>query len=120
MTQDERLKSNARRLTNYYLKQGRIVRQPCHRCGAAKAEKHHHDYTQVLDVEWLCRLCHRREHVHPTDAAVRYDKAILAGLNPTERRRRERELWHKRHNFGHSGFHVEPKKQPVLIAKTPR
>lgn len=35
----------------------------CERCGKEKRlDAHHRDYSKPLEVEWLCRLCHRREH----------------------------------------------------------
>lgn len=47
---------------NNAVKRGKIVRQPCKECGAPKAHAHHHDYSKPFDVEWLCVVCHRREH----------------------------------------------------------
>jgi uncharacterized Zn finger protein (UPF0148 family) len=44
-----------------------VPAQPCSQCGAAKAERHHHDYSKPLDVVFLCRRCHtiwHREHGH--------------------------------------------------------
>ncbi len=84
---NEREKSNVRRLTNYYQKQGIIVVLPCQRCGNPEAEKHHHDYTKPLDVEWLCRKCHRAEHPRHSD--------ITQPVTAVERRRLERVRWHE-------------------------
>jgi hypothetical protein len=41
---------------------GRILPQPCARCGAKKAEMHHGDYGEPLVVTWLCHRCHMRLH----------------------------------------------------------
>lgn len=54
----------ARQAVLIALRSGRLQRQPCKRCGAAKAQAHHHDYSKLLDVEWLCGCCHRIEHRH--------------------------------------------------------
>jgi hypothetical protein len=43
-------------------KRGKIVPQPCERCGESNADGHHEDYTQPLVVIWLCRPCHVAEH----------------------------------------------------------
>lgn len=45
------------------VKSGRLVRpDACERCGkAGKVEASHDDYDRPLDVEWLCRPCHRRK-----------------------------------------------------------
>jgi hypothetical protein len=41
---------------------GKLVAAPCDVCGAKKVEAHHVDYARPLDVRWLCRPCHLREH----------------------------------------------------------
>lgn len=60
LSTEARWKSNARAYANTYQKRGKLVPQPCH-CGA-KAEKHHHDYSKPLEVEWLCRKHHLEIH----------------------------------------------------------
>lgn len=44
------------------LRRGKLIRKPCEKCGAAKAEMHHEDYTKPLEVNWLCRKCHMDLH----------------------------------------------------------
>jgi hypothetical protein len=41
---------------------GRLVRQPCEKCGA-KAHAHHDDYSKPLDVRWLCPKHHTEHHL---------------------------------------------------------
>lgn len=55
-------KKAARKKFNLAVRDGKIQRQPCHKCGAAEAHGHHHDYSKPFDVEWLCSVCHGREH----------------------------------------------------------
>lgn len=62
LTDEQRLKSNARAYANVNQRRGKLVPQPCERCGAEKAEKHHEDYSKPLEVRWLCRDCHLQEH----------------------------------------------------------
>lgn len=57
-----RLKRVARRKVATEIEAGRLERQPCSECAAAKADAHHHDYTRPLDIAWLCRRCHARGH----------------------------------------------------------
>lgn len=41
---------------------GSLIPKPCERCGVAKVDAHHDDYSKPLDVRWLCRACHTRHH----------------------------------------------------------
>lgn len=43
------------------IRDGRLTRQPCEKCGA-KAEAHHDDYSQPLSVRWLCDFHHKEHH----------------------------------------------------------
>lgn len=52
----------ARRAVQSALRSGELVRQPCERCGTEPAHGHHDDYSQPLDVRWLCRRCHDEHH----------------------------------------------------------
>lgn len=44
------------------IRDGRLVKRPCAGCGSNEVQAHHHDYSKPLDVEWLCFVCHRKEH----------------------------------------------------------
>lgn len=44
------------------IRSGRMTRRPCERCGAAKAQAHHDDYSKPLAVRWLCRKHHNEVH----------------------------------------------------------
>ena len=44
------------------LRLGVLERQPCAVCGDPKAEAHHNDYANPLEVSWLCRTHHRARH----------------------------------------------------------
>ena len=58
------LKKPARRILRYYLEIKEIVRpENCDKCfKKCKPDAHHLDYTKPLDVLWLCKSCHGREH----------------------------------------------------------
>lgn len=56
-------KAKARSKVGNAVRDGKLVRQPCRVCGAAKSQAHHSDYSRPLDVDWLCFKCHR-EHAH--------------------------------------------------------
>lgn len=45
------------------LRSGKLIRQPCERCGAEEnIHAHHEDYSRPLDVNWLCVPCHAQRH----------------------------------------------------------
>lgn len=62
LSEEARLKSNARAYANVNQRRGRLVPRPCEGCGAADVEKHHEDYGQPLAVRWFCRACHLAHH----------------------------------------------------------
>lgn len=61
--------TQARRKTQWAILTGKLVPQPCERCGLAVmaggkrvVHAHHDDYDKPLDVRWLCRPCHWAVH----------------------------------------------------------
>ncbi len=44
------------------LRDGKLVRQPCEKCGNPRVDGHHEDYDKPLEVTWLCRQCHQTHH----------------------------------------------------------
>jgi len=52
----------ARSDLNHAVKQGMMLRKPCEVCGSIKSQAHHHNYDKPLEVKWLCRDCHWKEH----------------------------------------------------------
>jgi hypothetical protein len=59
-------KVKARKLAEYAIRKGRLVRGPCEREGtdcSGEIHAHHDDYSQPLDVRWFCRR-HHEEHHH--------------------------------------------------------
>jgi DNA-directed RNA polymerase subunit RPC12/RpoP len=60
--QSNGLKVKARAAVTNAVRDGRLVKGPCTRCGSTvKVEGHHHDYSLPLEVEWLCFKCHREQ-----------------------------------------------------------
>jgi hypothetical protein len=55
-------KFKARNRLQMALRYGKIIRQPCEKCGAVKVHGHHDDYTKPLDVRWLCQTHHAQHH----------------------------------------------------------
>lgn len=43
------------------IKEGKLTRMPCERCGS-RAIAHHEDYNAPLSVTWLCSLHHYERH----------------------------------------------------------
>ncbi len=44
------------------VRDGRLIRAPCQKCGSHRSEAHHEDYSRPLSVRWLCKLCHEAVH----------------------------------------------------------
>jgi hypothetical protein len=44
------------------VRDGKLIRQPCVVCGELKVHAHHTDYSKKLDVIWLCKDHHMKEH----------------------------------------------------------
>lgn len=59
---NNKLKSLIHSRTNYAIKTGKLIRQPCIDCGAVEVIAHHFDYNQPLNVLWLCEVHHKAWH----------------------------------------------------------
>lgn len=44
------------------IRDGRLIKQPCKRCGNPKSQAHHKDYSKPLNVVWLCQRHHNEVH----------------------------------------------------------
>jgi hypothetical protein len=55
-------KNRARQAVNNAIRDGRIIKQNCEKCGSEKSQAHHSDYRSPLKVMWLCFKHHREEH----------------------------------------------------------
>lgn len=59
---EDRRRSVAHSAVARAIRDGRLVRQPCCRCGTEKTVAHHEDYEKPLEVVWLCQPCHKQRH----------------------------------------------------------
>ncbi len=64
-----RAKQIARAAARHAAQSGKLAKAPCEVCGASKVEAHHDDYSQPLNVRWLCRTHHREHHAAERKAA---------------------------------------------------
>lgn len=57
-------KIKAHRAVSNAIRDGRLIRpDTCEDCGEKKfVEGHHPDYEKMLEVDWLCKICHRSLH----------------------------------------------------------
>lgn len=59
---DTRMAHEARWKVARAIEAGRLVRQPCEKCGNPKSHGHHDDYSKPLQVRWLCKKHHDEHH----------------------------------------------------------
>jgi hypothetical protein len=74
-------KENARILVRRALYHGLLTKSnACHQCNStSRLDGHHPDYTKPLEVEWLCRLCHKRKHIQLRKNELRIIEPIYDG-----------------------------------------
>jgi len=58
LSNEQKLKANARAYANVYLNRGKIKKENCSICGSTESQMHHKDYYKPLEVTWLCRDHH--------------------------------------------------------------
>ena len=75
------LKAAAHFAVMYALKGGHIQRSPCVVCGSEKVQAHHHDYSNPLQLQWLCSL-------HQGHAQRSVEEILLADRFRVKGRRR--------------------------------
>ncbi len=69
--EEKQLMKRAHSAASYAIRMGRLIRQPCEKCGRTDylgkvTEAHHHNGYELdhyLDVQWLCPRCHIDTHV---------------------------------------------------------
>ena len=60
--QKNRWKSIAHNIVRSAIKNAKLLRQPCQRCGKPNAFAHHDDYSKPLEVKWFCNYHHCEYH----------------------------------------------------------
>ncbi len=55
-------KYRATGIVNSAIHNGKLKQLPCEKCGDLKSQGHHEDYSQPLDVIWLCSRHHTARH----------------------------------------------------------
>lgn len=61
-SENHRERIAARQAVKNAIRRGDLSVKPCEKCGEAKSEAHHPDYSKPLEVMWLCRPHHNAEH----------------------------------------------------------
>lgn len=60
--EENTIKRAAHIITGNAIRDGKLIKQPCEKCGELKVEAHHYDYSRPLEVNWLCKKCHAEHH----------------------------------------------------------
>lgn len=66
-----RHKKHAHSMVGHAIRSGKLIKQPCERCGEKNVQAHHEDYTKPLDVLWLCTKHHGERHVQINEEKLR-------------------------------------------------
>jgi hypothetical protein len=61
-TKKDKKKEKARRLIREAVRQGKVIKEPCKKCGEIEVEAHHINYDEPLNVVWLCAKHHKERH----------------------------------------------------------
>lgn len=69
---DKSIQYKARSLCQSAIRNGRLVPQPCEKCGSMPVEAHHEDHYKPLDVTWLCFKCHSMVHGKKPNSETRF------------------------------------------------
>lgn len=83
----KREKANAHRAVFVAIKKGKLQKKPCRDCGSEKVDAHHTDYSKPLDVVWLCRKHHFREHHRPSSSVPKRTMTFRVKASILERLR---------------------------------
>ena len=58
-------KYRAHNMVNNAIRDGKLFKEPCCKCGAEdNTHAHHDDYLKPLNVRWLCAACHHQWHAN--------------------------------------------------------
>jgi len=55
-------KEAARKILQYAVRRGEVIRKNCEVCGSKYSQGHHDNYTKPLEVKWFCSLHHTEYH----------------------------------------------------------
>lgn len=61
--ENNRHKKRANTAVGNAIRDKKLFRKPCEKCGDENSEAHHDDYSKPLDVRWLCKKHHNEHHV---------------------------------------------------------
>jgi ribosomal protein S27AE len=59
---EDKRRSSCHSMVARAVRNGKLFRQPCVKCGEVKSLAHHEDYDKPLEVMWLCQPCHKQRH----------------------------------------------------------
>ena len=62
-------KYKARTMVNNAVRDKRLFKEPCEKCGSTiRVHAHHDDYSKPLNVRWLCATAHHQWHAEHGEA----------------------------------------------------
>ena len=58
------------------IRDGRLIRDICEKCGSENVTAHHDDYEKPMEVRWFCGPCHRAHHKAEREALRKSSQEI--------------------------------------------
>jgi|TARA_R110000782_G_scaffold162405_1_gene254246 hypothetical protein len=56
------IKAKAHAVVSRSIRSGNLVRKPCEKCSKEPTHAHHDDYSEPLNIRWLCDFHHNKWH----------------------------------------------------------
>jgi hypothetical protein len=87
---DTRIRRRANEMVSKAVREGRLTREPCERCGNEPTYGHHESYVpgDELKVNWLCPKCHAARHKELRQGMQEFENDVRRVIEQAQREQR--------------------------------